>query len=94
MFDFEKRLSDLSKQAILCIGDVMLDTYMWGSVERISPEAPVPVVALNKREYRIGGAGNVALKIASLGGRMGSGAFLSLASAFLQRIRQLSCPFD
>jgi D-glycero-beta-D-manno-heptose-7-phosphate kinase len=51
------------------IGDVMLDTYWWGHVERISPEAPVPVVSLDKKEYRIGGAGNVALNTASLGAR-------------------------
>ncbi len=56
---------DTIKVAVL--GDVMLDTYCWGHVERISPEAPVPVVTLDKREYRIGGAGNVALNIASLG---------------------------
>lgn len=49
------------------IGDVMLDTYWWGKVERISPEAPVPVVAVSKKEQRIGGAGNVALNVASLG---------------------------
>lgn len=49
------------------IGDVMLDTYMWGHVDRISPEAPVPIVALDKKEYRVGGASNVALNIASLG---------------------------
>src|SRR5215203_384152 len=48
------------------VGDVMLDTYMWGSVERISPEAPVPIVSLQKKELRIGGAGNVALNIQSL----------------------------
>ncbi len=46
---------------------MMLDTYLWGHVERISPEAPVPVVALERTEYRIGGAGNVALNLASLG---------------------------
>ena len=51
------------------IGDVMLDTYMWGKVERISPEAPVPVVSLNNKEYRIGGAGNVALNCRSLGAK-------------------------
>lgn len=51
------------------MGDVMLDSYMWGKVDRISPEAPVPVVAVNKKEYRIGGAGNVALNICSLGAR-------------------------
>ena len=48
------------------VGDVMLDTYMWGTVERISPEAPVPIVTLQKKEQRIGGAGNVALNIQSL----------------------------
>lgn len=51
------------------IGDVMLDTYMWGHVERISPEAPVPVVSVTGKEYRIGGAGNVALNLASLGAK-------------------------
>ena len=45
----------------------MLDNYMWGKVDRISPEAPVPIVALNHKEYRIGGAGNVALNCRSLG---------------------------
>ena len=59
------RQFEFTKVAVL--GDVMLDTYCWGHVERISPEAPVPVVTLDKREYRIGGAGNVALNIASLG---------------------------
>lgn len=49
------------------IGDVMLDTYLWGNVERISPEAPVPIVAVENKEYRIGGAGNVALNLSSLG---------------------------
>jgi D-glycero-beta-D-manno-heptose-7-phosphate kinase len=51
------------------VGDVMLDTYMWGHVDRISPEAPVPVVQLHNKEYRIGGAGNVALNLASLGAK-------------------------
>ena len=54
------------------IGDVMLDTYLWGHVERISPEAPVPVVTLDRQEHRIGGAGNVALNLASLGARVSS----------------------
>ena len=52
---------------VAVIGDVMLDTYWWGNVERISPEAPVPVVAMHHREQRIGGAGNVALNTVSLG---------------------------
>ncbi|GGC03628.1 bifunctional heptose 7-phosphate kinase/heptose 1-phosphate adenyltransferase [Dyadobacter sediminis] len=52
---------------VLVIGDVMLDSYVWGKVERISPEAPVPVVNVRKREYRLGGAGNVLLNVQSLG---------------------------
>ena len=65
--NFQKLFDAIGKLRVGIIGDVMLDTYMWGSVERISPEAPVPVVALQKKEYRIGGAGNVALNIHSLG---------------------------
>ncbi len=55
--------------SVLIIGDVMLDSYIWGTVERISPEAPVPVVTVNKKDFRLGGAGNVALNIQSLGAR-------------------------
>jgi len=58
---------EFSKLKVAVIGDVMLDTYWWGKVDRISPEAPVPVVALRKKEQRIGGAGNVALNTISLG---------------------------
>jgi rfaE bifunctional protein kinase chain/domain len=59
--------SSFSNQKILIIGDVMLDSYVWGNVERISPEAPVPVVQVNKKEKRLGGAGNVAKNLVSLG---------------------------
>ncbi|MEO6686648.1 MAG: bifunctional ADP-heptose synthase [Dyadobacter sp.] len=52
---------------VLVIGDVMLDSYVWGKVERISPEAPVPVVNVSNREYRLGGAGNVLLNVQALG---------------------------
>lgn len=65
--DFDKLFAEISKMKVAVIGDVMLDTYWWGNVERISPEAPVPVVAVNKREKRIGGAGNVALNVQALG---------------------------
>jgi len=67
MIDFRKLFASFTGMKAGIIGDVMLDTYMWGRVERISPEAPVPVVSLNKKEYRIGGAGNVALNCQSLG---------------------------
>jgi len=65
--DFDSLFSSFTGIKIGVIGDVMLDTYWWGHVERISPEAPVPVVALDNKEHRIGGAGNVALNLASLG---------------------------
>ncbi|ETK09122.1 hypothetical protein T231_10850 [Tannerella sp. oral taxon BU063 isolate Cell 6/7/9] len=52
---------------VAVVGDIMLDTYWWGNVDRISPEAPVPVVVLDEKELRIGGAGNVALNTVALG---------------------------
>lgn len=60
----------LSSTRILVVGDVMLDRYWFGSADRISPEAPVPVVRVDKTEYRLGGAGNVALNIAKQGVRV------------------------
>ncbi len=67
MEDLKKLFNSFNRIKVAVLGDVMLDTYMWGHVERISPEAPVPVVSLDKKENRIGGAGNVALNIRSLG---------------------------
>jgi rfaE bifunctional protein kinase chain/domain len=69
MENFQQLFRDLSSLKVGVIGDVMLDTYMWGSVERISPEAPVPIVTMHHKEQRIGGAGNVALNIQSLGAK-------------------------
>src|SRR5258707_9876469 len=65
--EFKELFKIFSSVRIGVIGDMMLDAYWWGNVERISPEAPVPVVTVDKKEYRIGGAGNVALNLASLG---------------------------
>ena len=65
--NFEALFNDFKKIKVAVVGDVMLDTYWWGHVDRISPEAPVPVVAVDKKEYRIGGAGNVALNTVALG---------------------------
>ena len=67
MDDFRTLFASFAGLKAGIIGDVMLDTYMWGRVDRISPEAPVPIVSLHKKEYRIGGAGNVALNCHSLG---------------------------
>lgn len=65
--NFEQLFTGFQSIRVAILGDVMLDTYWWGSVDRISPEAPVPVVALKKKELRVGGAANVALNTASLG---------------------------
>lgn len=65
--DLDTLFSEISKLKVAVIGDVMLDTYWWGTVDRISPEGPVPVVAVTKKEQRIGGAGNVALNAYALG---------------------------
>jgi D-beta-D-heptose 7-phosphate kinase / D-beta-D-heptose 1-phosphate adenosyltransferase len=69
MFDFEKELADLRGRTVLCIGDLMLDDFVYGEVIRISPEAPAPVIAVQRSETNIGGAGNVARNLASLGVR-------------------------
>ena len=63
-------IADFRKKRILVIGDLMLDVYIRGIVERISPEAPVPVVVETSREYILGGAANVAANVASLGGKV------------------------
>jgi len=69
MKDLKKIISEFNKARILVVGDLILDEYIWGSVERISPEAPVPVVWANKRTYVPGGAANVAANITSLGAK-------------------------
>ncbi|RYD83005.1 MAG: D-glycero-beta-D-manno-heptose-7-phosphate kinase [Sphingobacteriales bacterium] len=65
--ELDNIFSKFAETKVLVIGDVMLDSYWWGKVERISPEAPVPVVNVSKREYRLGGAANVALNLRKLG---------------------------
>lgn len=61
-------ISPLSGRRVLVAGDSMVDHYIWGRAERISPEAPVPVLAVDREEYRPGGAANVAANIVALGG--------------------------
>ncbi len=64
---FEALFGSFNHTKIGVVGDIMLDTYWWGSVDRISPEAPVPIVSLQRKETRVGGAANVALNLRSLG---------------------------
>ena len=66
--ELKKILHSFNKLKVLIIGDLMLDVYYWGDVSRISPEAPVPIVAVSKKESRMGGAANVAINIQAMGG--------------------------
>lgn len=62
-------VGDISRRRILVVGDVMLDRYWFGEVDRVSPEAPVPIVRVARREDRLGGAANVARNVVALGGQ-------------------------
>ena len=64
---FNQLFEGFATTKIGVVGDIMLDTYWWGSVDRISPEAPVPIVSLQRKETRVGGAANVALNLRALG---------------------------
>src|SRR6476646_9339990 len=68
----------LARARVLVVGDAMLDRYWYGAVERISPEAPVPVVKVNREEERIGAAANVAYNVATLGAKA---SFLGVVGA-------------
>src|SRR6202171_2764715 len=67
MFDFDALSHAIISQTVLCVGDVMLDEFVYGEVSRISPEAPAPVIAVQRSETNIGGAAHVARKNAALG---------------------------
>jgi D-beta-D-heptose 7-phosphate kinase / D-beta-D-heptose 1-phosphate adenosyltransferase len=67
MLDFDALLQAITGQTVLCVGDLMLDEFVYGEVSRISPEAPAPVIAVQRTQTDIGGAGNVARNVASLG---------------------------
>ena len=67
--NYKKLFEEFNRFTVLIIGDVMVDSYLWGKVERISPEAPIPIVALRRRENRMGGAANVAMNIKSMGAK-------------------------
>src|SRR5689334_1349263 len=63
-------LERAGRRSVLVVGDRVLDHFVIGRVERISPEAPVPVVAFDHENYRLGGAANVAHNVAAMGGRV------------------------
>jgi len=68
--ELQKVFDDMDSLHVVVIGDVMLDNYSWGNVDRISPEGPVPIVSLTRRESRLGGAANVALNCRALGAKV------------------------
>ena len=65
--DLNTLFQDFNNKKVLIVGDAMIDAYMWGEINRMSPEAPVPVVEVKKHENRLGGAANVALNLKALG---------------------------
>jgi len=69
MLDFDALSNAIARQTVLCVGDLMLDEFVYGEVSRVSPEAPAPVIAVQRSEADVGGAGNVARNIVSLGAR-------------------------
>jgi D-glycero-beta-D-manno-heptose-7-phosphate kinase len=87
MTDPQGLLPRLAGRLVLIIGDVMLDHFVIGRVDRISPEAPVPVVQFDHEEYRLGGAANVAHNVAALGGRVEM-IGIAGADADAERIRE------
>lgn len=98
-FPSMKELPDFSTGRVLVLGDVMMDRYWHGPTSRISPEAPVPVVRVEQEEFRPGGAANVALNIAALGGHchlMGLTGADHMAEVLAQRLEEsrVVCHFE
>src|SRR5512138_2940733 len=82
-------LERFPRARVLVLGDLMVDEYVWGTVSRISPEAPVPVVAVRGETVKIGGAGNVAANIAALGGQVGLVAVIGSDAAAERLVDEL-----
>ncbi len=70
MMNLKRLFKEAEKKEIVVVGDLILDQYIWGVVDRISPEAPVPVVEVKREEYSLGGAANVGANIVSLGAKV------------------------
>src|SRR3954470_10112283 len=68
-YELSEDLNKLSSARVLCIGDVMMDRFIYGSIDRISPEAPIPVLLVEREKHMLGGAGNVVANVAALGAK-------------------------
>ena len=101
-FDVPKKrltsiVSGFSRSAIMVVGDSMLDEYIWGDVRRISPEAPVPVVNVQSRSYRLGGAANVVNNLTSLGAKTHLVSLCGdddIGDTLKERLRSAGCSSD
>src|ERR1700739_1660248 len=69
MFDFDALSHAIARRTGICVGDLILDEFVYGDVSRCAPEAPAPVISVQRSETIIGGAGNVARNVASIGAR-------------------------
>ena len=75
--NWDEIFNTFKDKRVLVIGDVMIDAYLYGSVDRVSPEAPVPILNFKNRENRLGGAANVAFNLISLGASVGIASALA-----------------
>ncbi len=93
----EEIVSSFSEMEILVMGDIMLDRYIWGTVNRISPEAPVPIVKVNRETVLLGGAGNVVSNVVALHGKASCFGIIGLDRAgeeVLTRLKELGVNTD
>jgi len=90
-------IDDLQKVRVLVVGDLMIDEYLWGSVDRISPEAPVMVVSVEKETQTLGGAGNVINNLKAMGAKVdaiGSAGTGSAGKMIFEKLEALGIPID
>lgn len=85
--NFKKKIDTFAKKTVLVIGDLMMDRFIWGKVDRISPEAPVPVVQVEREEDRPGGAGNVIYNLTSLGAKVFASGIVGMDNAGERLVR-------
>ncbi len=90
MTDFSQLLANLDQARILCVGDIMLDEFIYGEATRISPEAPVPVLSVKNRTTMMGGAGNVVRNICAIGGEVGIVALAGKDAAGEELTREIN----
>ena len=90
MQSIDQRLATFGEKTVLCVGDLMLDHFVYGEVSRVSPEAPSLVIAVGREEQLLGGAGNVARGVAALGARC---IFIGDGAADLAVAVQYGMPF-